>query len=370
MPHASIRAVVRGLLARGEATAFSALMSLPESVQRAVAGRPVMLDGQTLDTETQFMLRLQRLLKEPGAETLPIPQGRAAILRQARLAGGRQPIGEVRDLEVPGADGPLAVRLYLPRAQVPTGSGGSTTRAGGASPLLVFVHGGGMMYGDLDSHDATCRFLAERGDVRVLAVDYRLAPEHTFPAAVDDCWAAYQWVAENPDRLGADPDRLAVGGDSAGGYLAAVVALKAAEAGVPCAFQLLVYPVTNMAEKSESRETFGEGFYLTTAFTDLAEETYFVDPAHKRDPLASVAFTEKIPENLAPAYVATAGFDPLRDEGEAWARRLADSGVDVTLRRFPGLIHGFVNVVGVGRAQRAAVAEIAAQLKAALHPSR
>jgi acetyl esterase len=364
MLHPAIPAVLRSALARSEAGAFRALMSLPEVVQRRVAGKPVILDGQVLDTETQFMLRLQQLLREPGAETLPIEQGRAAILRQALLAGGRQPVGAVRDLEVPGADETLRARLYVPRSRV------STSSTSSPSPLLFFVHGGGMMYGDLDSHDAACRFLAERADVRVLAIDYRLAPEHKFPAAVDDCWAAYQWVAEHAEQLDVDPDRIAVGGDSAGGYLSAVVALKAAEAGVPCAFQLLVYPVTNMVEKSESRRMFGEGFFLTEAFTDLAEEMYFVDEADKRHPEASIAFTEKIPENLAPAYVATAGFDPLRDEGEAWARRLADSGVDVTLRRFPGLIHGFLNVVGVGRSQRAAVAEVAAQLKAALHPSR
>ena len=369
MPHPEIPAVVTGLLARVEATAFSVLMALPEPMKRAIAGKPVMLDGQVLDTETQFMLRLQQLLNEPNAETLPIHHGRAAILRQAMLAGGRQPIGEVREVEVPGADGPLAARLYVPRSQVSTGSTTVRTDSSEPSPLLFFVHGGGMMYGDLDSHDSACRFLAERADVRVLAVDYRLAPEHKFPAAVEDCWAAYQWVAEHPDDLGADPDRIAVGGDSAGGYLSAVVALKAAEAGVPCAFQMLVYPVTNMVEKSESRRMFGQGFFLTTEFTDLASEMYFIDEADRHDPLASIAFTEKIPENLAPAYVATAGFDPLRDEGEAWARRLADSGIDVTLRRFPGLIHGFLNVVGVGRSQRAAVAEIAAQLKAALHPS-
>ncbi len=138
------------------------------------------------------------------------------------------------------------------------------------TPLSAFFDGGGMIYGDLDSHDAPCRILAERTDVRVLAVDYRLAPEHPFPAGVDDCWAAYPWAAEHADDLGADPDRIAVGGDSAGGYLAAVVALQAAEAGVPCHFQLLVYPMTNMAESSESRRMFGQGLYLTDEFIDLA----------------------------------------------------------------------------------------------------
>jgi acetyl esterase len=349
-------------LARAEAGALRALTALPPALMRRLAGRPVMLDGQVLDTETQWMLRLKELLREPGAESLPIPEGRRAVRRHGGLTGGRQPIGEVRDLLVPGGDGAIGARLYVPRAQV-----GVPTSPSARSPLLVFVHGGGMVYGDLESHDATCRLLAERADVRVLALDYRLAPEHPFPAGVEDCWAAYQWAAEHAGDLGADPDRIAVGGDSAGGYLAAVVALKAAEAGVPCRFQLLVYPMTNMAEGSESRRLFGRGLYLTDEFIDLAHTSYLTDPGQSRDPLVSVAFTEKIPENLAPAYVATAGFDPLRDEGEAWARRLADSGVDVTLRRFPGLIHGFFNIVGVGRSNRAAVAEIAAQLRAGLH---
>jgi acetyl esterase len=349
-------------LARAEAGALRALTALPPALMRRLAGRPVMLDGQVLDTETQWMLRLKELLREPGAESLPIPEGRRAVRRHGGLTGGRQPIGEVRDLLVPGGDGAIGARLYVPRAQV-----GGPPSPSARSPLLVFVHGGGMVYGDLESHDATCRLLAERADVRVLALDYRLAPEHPFPAGVEDCWAAYQWAAEHAGDLGADPDRIAVGGDSAGGYLAAVVALKAAEAGVPCRFQLLVYPMTNMAEGSESRRLFGRGLYLTDEFIDLAHTSYLTDPGQSRDPLVSVAFTEKIPENLAPAYVATAGFDPLRDEGEAWARRLADSGVDVTLRRFPGLIHGFFNIVGVGRSNRAAVAEIAAQLRAGLH---
>ncbi|WP_246456325.1 alpha/beta hydrolase [Nocardioides mesophilus] len=231
----------------------------------------------------------------------------------------------------------------------------------------MFLHGGGMIYGDLESHDGPCRLLAERGDVRVLAVDYRLSPEHVYPAAVDDSWAAYQWAVEHADALGADPARIAVGGDSAGGYLSAVVAIKAAEAGVPCRFQLLVYPVTNFADPSGSRSMFGRGFYLTDEFIDLADELYLPPGTDRRDPLVSVAYTEKLPEGLAPALVVTAGFDPLRDEGEAWARRLFDEGLEVSLRRYPGFIHGFFNVVGAGRTQRAAVTEIADRLKSALH---
>jgi acetyl esterase len=340
-----------------EPAAFRALMGLPRPLMRALAGRPVVVDGQVLDTETQWMLRLQKLLREPAAESLPFPEARAAILRQSRLVGGQQPIGLVRDLQVPGAEDEIPARLYVPRSQVASPK---------PSPLLFFVHGGGMMYGDLDSHDALCRFLAERADVRVLSVDYRLAPEHRFPAAVEDCWASFQWVSEYAEQLGVDPDRIAVGGDSAGGYLSAVTAIRAAEKEVPLRFQLLIYPVTNMAERSESRKTFGEGFFLTTAFMDLSETSYLHDEHDRRDPRVSVYFHQELPTNLAPAFVATAGFDPLRDEGEAYARLLADHGVRVEMKRYPGFIHGFANIVGVGRTNRAAVAEMALKLRRAL----
>jgi acetyl esterase len=344
--------MVQRLFARLEALVLHALMALPLVVVRRLAGRPVLLDGQLLDPRTQWLLRLRRLARYyPEPETMPVPEMRASTLRQARIAGGSFPIGATDDLEVPGGAGPIRARLYLPRGAAPGG------------PLLFFVHGGGMVYGDLDTHDATCRFLSERAGVRVLAVDYRLAPEHPYPAAVDDCWTAYQWVSEHAGELGADPERIGVGGDSAGGYLSAVVAIKAAEAGVPVRHQLLLYPVTNMADTSESRRLFGDGFFLTTAFTQLVETLYAGDP---RDPLVSIAFTEKIPEDLAPALVVTAGFDPLRDEGEAYARRLASSGVPVEMKRYPGFIHGFANMIGVNPANRAAVAEIAAKLKAAL----
>src|SRR5680860_1259091 len=344
--------------ARVEPRLFRAMLGLPRPVQRRLAGRPVVRDGQTLDPEAQWMLRIKALLKEPAAETLPLDAARKALLRQSRLAGGSQPIGEVREVDVPGATGPLGARLYVPRSQV-----GSARQD---SPLLFFVHGGGMMYCDLDSHDPLCRFLAERADVRVLSIDYRLAPEHPFPAAVDDCWAAYQWVSENAERFGVDPSRIAVGGDSAGGYLSAVTALSAAEAGVPCAFQLLLYPVTNMADPSESRRMFGDGFFLTTEFIDRATTSYLSEDDDRRDARVSLMYTEKIPSDLAPAFVATAGFDPLRDEGEAFARLLADAGVPVQMKRYPGLIHGFANMVGAGRTSKAAVAELAVKLKAGL----
>jgi acetyl esterase len=324
-------------------------LGLPEAVQRRLAGAPVVRDGQTLSSDTQMVLALQRLTREIGAETLPIPEGREHLRRQQLLVGGTQPIGAVRDLPV----GDLPGRLYVPSDAEPNG------------PMLLFFHGGGWIYGDLDSHDPTCRFLAERAGVRVLAVEYRLAPEDPFPAAYEDCLEALRWLVKNAESLGGDPARLAVGGDSAGGTLAATTAIEAAREGLPLAFQLLVYPGTDMRGGTPSREMFGEGFVLNTAFIDLARESYVPDPAQWEDPRVSPLLAD-IPPGLAPAYVATGGFDPLRDEGEAYARKLADAGVQVELKRYPDQIHGFFQMVGVGRTAKAATAEIAAKLRAAL----
>lgn len=332
-----------------ETQALKTAMALPEPVQRVLAGKPVVLDGQTLAPDMQLMLRMQRLARIVGAETLPIPEGRLAILHQTAMTGGGQPIGAVRDLPVGGLDG----RLYTPRG---------ATEPGG---LLVFFHGGGFMYGDLDSHDAPCRFLAERAGVQVLAVDYRLGPEDPFPAAYDDALGAYRWAVDNAESLGVDPDRIAVGGDSAGGNLAAVVAIDAAREGLPLAFQLLVYPATDCDRATRSLELFAQGFYLTDDFMELANRSYLPPDTDLRDPRCSPLHAD-LPSGLAPAYVVTAGFDPLRDEGEAYARKLVAAGVEIELKRFPGQIHGFFNIVGVGRSARAANAEIAVRLAAGL----
>jgi len=296
----------------------------------------------------QLMLRMQRLVRVPGAETVPLSEGREVLRKTTAITSGDQPIGSVRTLRV--AD--LPARLYVP------------TGAPDAGPLLVFFHGGGFWCGDLDTHDAPCRHLAETAGVRVLSVDYRLAPEHPFPAACDDAVAAYAWTVDHAAELGADPARLGVGGDSAGGNLATLVAIEAARAGRPCAVQLLVYPVTQSGRETRSFELFGEGFYLTRAFMDRANEAYAPDvPAD--EPRLSPLHAE-LPAGLARALVYTAGFDPLRDEGEAYADKLRAAGVDVALTRFDDQIHGFFNIVGVGQTSRAANRQIAQDLMSAL----
>lgn len=333
-----------------ERAALSATMALPARVQRLLAGKPVVLDGQTLASDLQLMLRLQRLTRIPGAETLPMAQGREAIRHATVLTGGDQPIGSTRDLTL--AKG-LRARLYVPSGAPASG------------PLLVFLHGGGFMHGDLESHDPGCRFLAERSGVRILAVDYRLGPEHRFPAAYDDAVAAYGWAVEHAEELGTTPGQIGVGGDSAGGNLSAGVAIEAARRGWPCRVQLLIYPATDARRSTSSADLFAEGFYLTRAYMDLANASYASSDADLDDPRYSPSYAD-LPGGLAPALVYTAGFDPLRDEGEAYARRLVDAGVQVEMTRFPDQIHGYFNVVGVGRSSIAANTVMAEALRTAL----
>jgi len=332
---------------RLERAALVAAMALPEPAQRALAGRPVRVDGNTLATEVQLMLRLQRLARLPGAEQLTLAEGREMLRRTTAHIAGDQPIGSVRSLRV--AD--LPARLYVPSA------------APHAGPLLVFFHGGGFWCGDLDSHDAACRHLAEQSGVRVLSVAYRLAPEHPFPAACDDAAAAYAWTVEHAAELGGDSSRLGVGGDSAGGNLAAGVAIEAARHGWPCAVQLLVYPATQAGRRTRSSELFAQGFYLTQEFMDRADQLYASGVAAD-EPRLSPLHAE-LPQGLARALVFTAGFDPLRDEGEAYAELLRAAGTEVELTRFDDQIHGFFNTVGVGRTSPAANRRIARALASA-----
>lgn len=335
----------RGVTAR-------ALMKLPRPVIARLAGSPVVVNGRTLDPEMQLLLKLQRL-EGPAVETRAISRGRRQIVAGARLVGGAPPIGAVTDRTIDGPGGPLTLRFYTPRGLT------------GPAPALVFLHGGGWIYGDLESHDAVCRFLAEEAQVRVVAVDYRLAPEAPFPAAFDDSWAAWQWITDHAQGLGIDAGRIAVGGDSAGGNLAALVAQHAVTAdAVPPAFQLLIYPATDFLELSESRLTYAEGFYLTKAFMDLAEVNYLVGDEDKGE--ARLSPLHQDPAGVAPAYVVTAGFDPLIDEGKAYADAMRAAGVQVEYVCEDGLIHGFANMVSFGSAAPRAVRRAAVALQRGL----
>jgi acetyl esterase len=262
--------------------------------------------------------------------------------------GRRFEVGAVQDLELPGGAGRLHARHYAPR------------ELGDPHPLLVFYHGGGFTYGDLDTHDGTCRLLCRHAGAHVLAIDYRLAPENPFPAAVEDARVALAWAWENAAALGADPSRVGVSGDSAGGNLAAVAAQLAARDGGPApVLQLLIYPATDFTRRRRSRELFGEGFLLTNDEMDWFEANYLGEArTHAGDPRASPLLAQDL-SGLAPAFVVTAAFDPLRDEGEEYARALRAAGTPATVRRFPGFIHAFVAAAGVSRPARDAVIEIA-----------
>jgi acetyl esterase len=241
-------------------------------------------------------------------------------------------IGAVRELMAEGSAGPIPLRLYRP-------AGLADSRR---LPVLVYFHGGGWVIGDLETHDVLCRQLTAEAGVSVVAVDYRLAPEHKYPAAVDDAWAATRWIVAHAAELGIDAERVAVGGDSAGGNLAAVVALLARDAGAPrIALQLLIYPVTDLASESQSYAELAEGYMLTRESMRWFRANYLAKEEDAADWRVSPLRAPSL-SGLAPALVITAGYDPLRDEGEAYARRMREAGVTVDAVCFGGMIHGFV----------------------------
>ncbi len=344
------------------AATLKTVLALPGAVRRRLTS-PQVQQGQWLANDVRLMLRLAALAGEPQLGDLDIEGTRVALDQQTAAAGGRRRVASVRDLllganEGEGAGGPGALRgrLYVPRSRL------LEQRA----PLLLFFHGGGFVSGDVESHDGPCRFLAEEAGVRVLSVEYRMGPEHRFPAAHDDAWTAYRWVVEHPDLVGADLDRLAVGGDSAGANLAAHVARQAAAEGLPLAFQLLAYPITDATRTGGSRDEYAEGFLLTGRFIDQVTEAYTPDPATRTDPRISPLLAEDVPAGLAPAHVATAGWDPLRDEGEDYGFVLQRAGVRTEVRRHPSQIHGFLNLVGVAPTARLATRELTSALRAAI----
>ena len=345
--------------ARSESILVRALAGLPDGLLRVMVGRPVVIDGQELHVEAQLGLRLLELGGSPPLETLSVVEARGQVAADARaFEGPKCALSRVEEVIVGGAAGPLRARLYVP-------DGGS--RDGG---LLVYFHGGGFVVCDLETHDNTCRFLARHVGVAVLSVDYRRAPENRFPAAIEDALVAFQFALEHATDFGADPARVAVGGDSAGGNLAAGVAcLTASQRSAAPAFQLLFYPWLDLSRKRASYDLFGDGFYLTERELDWYKSHYLTQESDALDPRCSPLLTKEL-ATVAPAYVATAGFDPLRDEGEEYAARLREAGVPVAVRRHPSLIHAFVNAIGIGHIGRDALLEAAGALRVGLATAR
>lgn len=328
---------------RAEAEIARGLMALPPALQRRLIGAPTEIDGQRLATDTQLLIRLRDLNPRPSYDELPVADARRELDHQAVGVAGRPwRVADVRGLEAGGRP----ARLYVPVVD--------------RGALLVYLHGGGWVLGGLDSHDQTCRFLAREANMRVLSVDYRLAPEHPFPAAVEDAMAAFEWTVASAGELGVDPGRVAVGGDSAGGNLAAVVSQLAER---KPAMQLLIYPVCDLSEKRESFRLFGDGFFLTERGMDWYNGHYLADPGDARDPRASPLLAEDL-DGTPRTYMTIAGFDPLRDEALAYGRRLQEAGAEVELVVHRGLIHGFANMTRLGRSAPAAMQAAAEALRA------
>jgi acetyl esterase len=339
---------------RFEARLGRLLLRAPARLQLRLSGKPqIRLDGQDLDPGVQLALRTLELRGVPtmvGApHSNPEPgEVRARVRREALVFSLiKTEVNGVRELEIEGAAGALRARHYrpphLPASQKP--------------PLLVFFHGGGFVIGDLDTHDEPCRMLCRHAGVQVLAVDYRLAPEDPFPAAVADALAAFRWAVAHASELGADAERVAVGGDSAGGNLSAVTAqLAARDRGPTPVLQLLIYPAVDLTDaRAASGRLFAEGFYLTENDRRWCTRRYFSGSERDAtDPRASPALADDL-SDLAPAVVVTAGFDPLRDDGEAYAGALRKAGNRVVLDRAPELIHGFINMTMVPAARDAAL---------------
>jgi acetyl esterase len=328
----------------------------PGILRRLVGPAPRNDRGVALDLQTQVLLRLAAF-DRPLRRQVGVGLLRQDFERQVPLVDVPPlPLHHIEERFVAGPGGPVRVRIYHPgpRARAPR-------------PICVYFHGGGFVLGSLASHDAICRYLAAWTDAIVVSVDYRLAPEHRFPAATHDAIAAFRWVAAHAADFGGDPARIAVAGDSAGGNLAAVVACHERDAAARPIFQLLVYPATDLTRSHPSHRTFARGFLLESESIDFFLEQYLDDPPRQvRDPMGSPLFWPDL-RGVAPACVVVAGFDPLRDEGEAFARRLADAGVPVELRKEESLVHGFFCMGGVIDAARRAVQAAAESLALGLH---
>ena len=305
-----------------------------------------------LDPEAKMLLEQLTTVVRPFDE-LSVVEARAAIVTLSAAAGEGEAVARVENRTVPGPRGEIPVRIYTPEGRAPF-------------PVLVYFHGGGWVIGSLETHDGLCRHLANAAGAVVVSVDYRLAPEHPFPASGEDAYAATRWVAANAAVIGGDAKRIAVGGDSAGGNLAAVVSLMARDrGGPPLVFQLLVYPVTDTpSAKTASYRENAEGYFLTAKMMHWFWNHYCGKNPDLSDPYLCPLRAKDL-KRLPPALVVTAEFDPLRDEGEAYAARLREAGNQADLKRYPGMIHGFFGMGPLLTKAREATKEAASMLRAA-----
>ena len=307
----------------------------------------------SLDPQVKEILTEAAALGLPAYHDLSPAEARQQMLDLAPPADPLLTIKRVENRSIPGPGGEIPVRLYYPAGDPPFA-------------VLVYFHGGGWVIGDLDTHHGVCHALAKTSGCLVVSVDYRLAPEHCHPAAVEDAYAATAWVAENSDAIQADPDRLAVGGDSAGGHLAAVVALMARDRKGPhIDLQVLIYPITNYDFNTPSYTENKEGYMLTRDLMQWFWKHYIKDESEANHTYVSPLQAENL-NDLPQALIVTAEYDPLRDEGEAYGKRLQEAGVNVALTRYPGMIHAFIRMTTRLDKAREAIDEIAVTLRGVL----
>lgn len=309
-----------------------------------------------LDPLVQAFLDQLNAQPAPPMWQLTAEQAREMFAALMALAGPKDvPIGKTENISIPGPECEIPARIYSP---VAAGSD--------AQPTLIFFHGGGWVIGDLETHDGLCRLFANEGAFKVITVDYRRAPEHPFPAAVEDAFAAASWIEANAAKLGVDPNRIAVGGDSAGGGLAASVAQMAKAAGAPhIGFQLLMFPVTHIGGQTPSLHDFAKGYFLETETLEWFYRQYAPNEKDRTDPRASPLLAEDL-SGLPEAYVMLAGYDPLHDEGLYYAEKLRAAGVQVTVADYPDLVHDFIYMQAVLPQAHGAVSAAAKAVAAAL----
>jgi acetyl esterase len=311
----------------------------------------------TLHPGAQAVLDLIAEAGRPSFEEMSVPECREAYVNSRKaLQPDPIDIAEIRNLSMPGPAGEIPLRLYRSKPST----------AGVLEPVIIYYHGGGWVIGDLESHDTVCRELCARSGATLISVDYRLAPEHVFPAAANDAIAATNWVADNAAELGVDANRMAVAGDSAGGNLAAVAAIAARENGAPSiAFQALLYPVTDFDLTRSSYAENGTRPPVKTTTMEWFRDLYLTKPEDQTDWRAAPIQAADL-SGLPPAFVLTAGYDPLRDEGKAYADALQAAGNDCTYKCYTGQIHGFLNMARVNPQTFEAFAEVGEALKRAL----